>query len=113
MAEIITQIRKTLTIREDNGPTMSNGLANKYQKSYITRPSLLILGFAVSISIPSHATAANAVDISLEWNASTGADEYRICCREAGPSLLKLDPIRPRATKFLLNNAVPLTVELK
>jgi hypothetical protein len=60
-------------------------LAYTYRKSYITRFILLIFSLIVFISILFSASVASAVvDITLQWNASGGADGYRLFYREDG-----------------------------
>ena len=64
---------------------MGNGFAFGYRESHITRFALAILLFVVFISIlfcPSVASAV--VDVTLAWNASSGADGYRLFYREEG-----------------------------
>ena len=58
-----------------------------YTKSYNIRPGLLLLAFAVLFSILSWASVAfGVVDVSLAWDASSGADGYRLFYREDGHS---------------------------
>ena len=64
---------------------MGDNFAIKYIKSHKTRPDLLILALIVFISILSHASVvASAVDVTLAWDASSGADGYRLFYREDG-----------------------------
>ena len=66
---------------------MGNGFAFGYRESHITRFALAILLFVVFISIlfcPSVASAV--VDVTLAWNASSGANGYRLFYREEGRS---------------------------
>ena len=65
---------------------MKNSSANKYRKSYTNWPKLLILSLVVFISILSPTSATSAVDITLAWDASGGADGYRLFYREEGQS---------------------------
>jgi hypothetical protein len=61
--------------------------ADWYTKSNNIRPGLLLLAFAVFFSILSWASVAfGAVDVSLAWDASSGADGYRLFYREDGHS---------------------------
>ena len=64
---------------------MRDNLAKTYRKTYITRFALAIFLFVVFISILFCPTVASAVvDVTLAWNASSGADGYRLFYREEG-----------------------------
>ena len=65
---------------------MGTDLAYTYKKSNNSRPNLLILSFVVLLSILFCASTAYAVDITLEWIGSAGADGYRLFYREEGQS---------------------------
>ena len=64
---------------------MGDGFTVSYRKSHITRFALAILLVIVFVSIlfcPSVASAV--VDVTLAWDASSGADGYRLFYREDG-----------------------------
>ena len=64
---------------------MGDGFVFWYRKSYIARFKLAVFLFIVFISILFCPAAASAVfDITLAWNASSGADGYRLFYREEG-----------------------------
>jgi len=64
---------------------MGTVCAYSYTKSNIIRPGLLLLAFTVFFSILSCASVAfGQVDVSLAWDASSGADGYRLFYREDG-----------------------------
>ena len=65
---------------------MGGIFAIKYIKSYISRPGLLILALFVCFSILIYPSIASAADVTLAWNASSGADGYRLFSREQGQS---------------------------
>ena len=66
---------------------MGDNVAIWYRKSYITRFALAVLLFIVLISILFCPTVASAVvDVTLAWDASSGADGYRLFYREDGQS---------------------------
>ncbi len=64
---------------------MGTVFAYSYTKSNNIRPGLLLLAFTVFFSILSCASVAfGQVDVSLAWDASSGADGYRLFYREDG-----------------------------
>jgi PKD repeat protein len=64
---------------------MGDGFIFEYRKSYITRFALAILLVIVFISILfCPAVASAVVDVTLAWDASSGADGYRLFYREEG-----------------------------
>ena len=64
---------------------MGTVCAYSYTKSNNIRPGLLLLAFTVFFSILSCASVAfGQVDVSLAWDASSGADGYRLFYREDG-----------------------------
>ena len=64
---------------------MGTVFAYLYTKSNNIRPRLLLPAFTVFFSILLCASAAfGAVDVSLAWDASSGADGYRLFYREDG-----------------------------
>ena len=64
---------------------MRDGFAFEYRKSHITRVALAILLVIVFISILfCPAVASAVVDVTLVWDASSGADGYRLFYREDG-----------------------------
>ncbi len=64
---------------------MGTVFAYSYTKSNNIRPGLLFLAFTVFFSILSCASVAfGQVDVSLAWDASSGADGYRLFYREDG-----------------------------
>ena len=66
---------------------MGEGFAVSYIKSHITRFALAILLVIVFISILFCPTVASAaVDVTLAWDASSGADGYRLFYRQEGQS---------------------------
>jgi PKD repeat protein len=66
---------------------MGDGFAFEYRKSHITRFALTILLFIVFIFILfCPAVASAVVDVTLAWDASSGADGYRLFYREEGQS---------------------------
>ena len=66
---------------------MGTVFAFLYTKSNNIRPGLLLLAFTVFFSILFYASMAfGAVDVSLAWDASSGADGYRLFYREDGHS---------------------------
>jgi hypothetical protein len=65
---------------------MGDCLGKKYKKYYSTRPYLLILAICVFFFIPIYPSIALAVDVTLAWDASSGADGYRLFSREEGQS---------------------------
>jgi len=66
---------------------MRDCLIKKYRKYYVSQVCLNILALLIFISILSCAFVASvAVDITLAWGASSGADGYRLFCREKGQS---------------------------
>ena len=65
---------------------MGEGLGNKYIKYYPTRADLLILMIYVFFSILIYPSIALADDVTLAWDASSGADGYRLFSREEGQS---------------------------
>jgi hypothetical protein len=66
---------------------MGTVFAFLYTKSNNIKPRLLLLAFTVFFSILFCASVAfGAVDISLAWDASSGADGYRLFYREDGHS---------------------------
>jgi len=65
---------------------MGGDFAIKYIKSYITRFTFAILLFIVCISILLCSSVAFAADVTLAWNASSGADGYRLFSRKEGQS---------------------------
>ena len=65
---------------------MGDVFAIRYIKSHISRFSFAILLFIVCISILLCSSVALAADVTLAWNASSGADGYRLFSREQGQS---------------------------
>ena len=65
---------------------MGDVFAIRYIKSHISRFSFAILLFIVCISILLCSSVAFAADVTLAWNASSGADGYRLFSREQGQS---------------------------
>ena len=65
---------------------MSAGIVGKYIKSYNYRSGRLVFAFFVFISILLYTSIALAADITLTWNASSGATGYKLFSREAGQS---------------------------
>jgi hypothetical protein len=66
---------------------VGTGLGHKYKKSHILKLVFLIFAFIVFISILFSASVASAVvDVTLQWNPSSGADGYRLFYREDGQS---------------------------
>ena len=65
---------------------MGDCLGKKYKKYYSTRPCLLILAICVLFSILIYPSIALADDVTLAWDASSGADGYRLFSREQGQS---------------------------
>ena len=65
---------------------MGNSSAFKYIKSYDYRSGRLFIAFLVFISILLYTSLAFAVDITLAWDASSGATGYKLYSREAGQS---------------------------
>jgi hypothetical protein len=65
---------------------MGDDFAIKYRKYYNCRPGLLILAVFVFFSILIYPSIASAADVTLAWNASSGADGYRLFSREEGGS---------------------------
>ena len=65
---------------------MGDCLGKKYKKYYSTRPYLLILMICVFFSILIYPSIALADDVTLAWDASSGADGYRLFSREEGQS---------------------------
>jgi PKD repeat protein len=59
----------------------------KYRKSYTYRFAVLLFFFIVFIPILIYPSVASAVvDVTLAWNASSGAEGYRLFYREEGQS---------------------------
>ena len=65
---------------------MGDIFAIKYIKSYMSRFAFAILLFFVCISILLCSSVAFADDVILAWDASSGADGYRLFSREQGQS---------------------------
>jgi len=66
---------------------MGTGFAYTYIKSNNIRYKLLLVAFAVFLSILFCASVAfAAIDVTLAWDASSGADGYRLFYREDGQS---------------------------
>ena len=64
---------------------MTDSFAGKYKKSHISRSRLSVILFTIFLSILSYPAVASAVlDITLEWDASSSADGYRLFHREDG-----------------------------
>jgi PKD repeat protein len=85
MSEKILQVRKNKILQWDKGVPMGDNFANMYRKSYKNWPALLILALFVFITILFCPTVASAVvDVTLAWDASSGADGYRLFYREDG-----------------------------
>jgi PKD repeat protein len=71
----------------DRGAPMGTNFAYTYKKGNTIRFGLVILAFSVFLSILFGASVACAVvDVTLAWDASSGADGYKLFCREDGQS---------------------------
>jgi hypothetical protein len=69
------------------GAPMGTAFAYTYKKSNNIRLGILILVFSVFLSILFCSSMAfGAVDVTLAWDASSGADGYRLFSREEGQS---------------------------
>jgi PKD repeat protein len=79
------RVRKNKIFQKNKGTIMGEGFAFEYRKSHITRFAFAILLLIVFISILfCPAVASAVVDVTLAWNASSGATGYRLFYREDG-----------------------------
>jgi len=65
---------------------MDDCFADEYIKSYKALFSFIILALVLFLSVLLPASAAAVVDATLEWDASSGADGYRLFYRQDGQS---------------------------
>ena len=66
---------------------MGDTFVVKYIKSNFNRLEIFLFAFIVFIYILSNASLAlAAVNVTLQWNASSGADGYRLFYRQDGQS---------------------------
>ena len=71
---------------------MRTAFSSMYKKSHNISPGILALAFAVFLSILLCTSVAFALDITLAWDATSGADGYRVFYREDGQSYNYLSP---------------------
>ena len=77
---------KNLILRGDKGLLMGTECAYTYKKSHKIIFVVGLSALAIYLSIFFYASVASAapLDITLSWYASSGADGYRLFCREDG-----------------------------